>query len=158
PLGYEQAEKMGQVIHQTMNNSTVGYQFMLAQSGRIYFSRASGKLRLDSDPSLERDMTSRTQLNIGSASKMDTTMNLLKLAEQGKLNLSDYIISRVPAGQANSDSWAWGTRVRNLLTHTSGVKDDLCTVDSSALTVDCQSFFNAPHAPNDPDTDFKCVQ
>jgi hypothetical protein len=56
PLGYEQAEQMGHVVHQTMKNSTVGYQFMLAQSGRIYFSRASGKLKLDSDPSLERDM------------------------------------------------------------------------------------------------------
>jgi CubicO group peptidase (beta-lactamase class C family) len=78
---------------------------------------------------------------------MVTAMTVLKLDEQGKLALSDKIATRIASGQANSDSWAQDTPIRNLLTHTSGVKDDLCTADDSALTVNCQSFFNAPHAP-----------
>jgi hypothetical protein len=153
PLGYDQAEKMGQVIQHTMEYYTVGYQFALAQSGRLYFIRGWGKSKLDANANQTRNMTWRTRLNIGSVSKMVTTTTLLKLAEYNELTLNDKITAHIDPTQTNSSTWAKDTAVRNLLTHTTGITEDLCTVDDSALTVDCKGFFNAPHYSAE---DFHC--
>ena len=87
-------------------------------------------------------MTTHTQLNIGSVSKMVTALTVLKLVEQGKIDLdapiSDYLVDKLAVG-----SWANKTPVFNLLTHTSGVSGDKCSADYPSLTVDCKDFFNA---------------
>jgi CubicO group peptidase (beta-lactamase class C family) len=143
PLGYEQAEQMGQLMHDSLWNNTVGYQFILAQSGRIFFSRGYGKKKLDHDASAETDMTTRSHLNIGSVSKVITATTVLKLAEQNKINLNDNISKHLNFGQVEPYKWPRFTPILNLLTHTSGVSGDKCTADTGNLTVDCKDFFNA---------------
>ncbi len=143
PLGYEQAEKMGQVMHDSLKNNTVGYQFVLAQSGRIFFSRGYGKNRLEHDSSADTAMTTRSHLNIGSVSKVITTLTVLKLAQQNKIDLKADISNYLDAGQVEPYKWPTITPVVNLLTHTSGVSGDKCTANTGNLTVDCKDFFNA---------------
>jgi len=150
PLGYEQAEQMGQVMHDSLKDNTVGYQFMLAQSGRIFFSRGFGKKRLDHDPSKETNMTTRSFLNIGSVSKVITATTLLKLAEQDKVDLNADTSNYLDADQVEPYKWPRITPVLNLLTHTTGVSGNLCTADTGNLTVDCKNFFNAERDSNPP--------
>jgi CubicO group peptidase (beta-lactamase class C family) len=153
PLGFDQANQMAQTIYDAMNGTTVGYQFVLAQSGRIMYRRAWGKVKLDHDPAAETNMTTHTQLEIGSVSKMITAMTVLKLAEQGKIKLSDPIANYLAPGQAKPGSWAETTTVRNLLTHTTGLTRNLnlCTLNASNGTVDCSAFFaKTPNLPCDP--------
>jgi beta-lactamase family protein len=150
PLGYAQANQYGQIVYDwMMTNKTVGYQFILAQSGRIMYRQAWGKLKIDDDPSAEVDMTTHTQMEIGSAGKMITTMSVLKLAETGKIDLASPISNFVPAGQVSPGSWALTTPVINLLTHTTGVMkakgvNNNCSSSGVNSTVNCQNFFNTP--------------
>ena len=148
PLSYEKANAFGQAIYTEMNDKTVGYQFALAQSGRTMYRQAWGKLRLDHLPPFETDMTTHSQLEIGSVSKMITALTVLKLAEQGLINLSDPIANYLAQGQAGQDSWARWTPVRNLLTHTSGVSSNSCTLDASTGKVNCAPFFAKTQDPN----------
>lgn len=155
PLGYEQAERMGRIIHEGISNSTVGYQFMLAQSGRIFFSRAYGKTKIDPSSSEEVDMTTRTQLDIGSVSKLITAMTVLKLVEnpkKWKLSLDDKIVDRVAKGQVGAKSWANYTPIRDLFLHTTGISENVAIYNAKDLTVDCQKFFDT-----EPDLDLHCV-
>lgn len=155
PLGFEAAENMGRTIHDGLTGRTVGYQFILAQSGRIFFSRAGGKAKLDHDPAAEIDMTIRKQLELASVSKMITTMTVLKLAEQGKLmpDLSDKVAVRIDPLDRGPASWTWRASVLNLLTHASGMtkNNKQCVTDEGNLTLDCREFFNAT-----PDSDPGC--
>lgn len=148
PVGLDQAETMAQILHDAASDSVVGYQFMLAQSGRIIYSRAWGKAKLASAPAQTVDMTSRTPLNIGSVSKMITATTVLKLVEQGKINLASPVGNYLPSGQLGPSSWAKTTPVLNLLTHTSGMGTgtDICVPNTKTLTMDCAPFFGA--SPN----------
>lgn len=151
-LSYQQANAFGQAIYDNMNDKTVGYQFILAQSGRTMYRQAWGKLRLDHLPPFETDMTTRSQLEVGSVSKMITALTVLKLAEQGLIDLSAPISNYLAPGQAGQNSWATWTPVRNLLTHTTGVSSNSCTLDAATGTVDCAPFFAKTQDPDcDPD-------
>jgi CubicO group peptidase (beta-lactamase class C family) len=151
PLSYEQANAYGQTIYDKMYDTAVGYQLILAQSGRTMYRQAWGKLKLDHVPSSEIDMTTHTQLETGSVSKMITALTVLKLAEQGKIDLSAPISNYLAPDQFNPGSWAETTPVRALLTHTSGVSSNDCKLLKNDAKVDCAPFFaKTPDLPCDP--------
>ena len=165
PLGFEAAEEIGRIMHDGYAGQTVGYQFILAQSGRIFFSRAGGKAKLDHNQAAEIAMSTRKQMEIGSVAKLITTLSVLKLAQRGDLkdDLSDKIIDKIDASQIDADSWAKDTPVLHLLTHTTGVSkaNKPCKVDDDKLTLDCTEYFNAAPdlkcgTPGDPDYD--CIR
>ncbi|NOT63401.1 MAG: serine hydrolase, partial [Acidobacteria bacterium] len=157
PFAPAAAETMGLTMHEGLKDKAVGYQFMLAQSGRIIYSRAHGMAKLGDDPNYTKDdneahaMTSRTRLDLGSVSKLITTTTVLKLVSQGKLSLNDKIadhIDNTPL-QYEDDSWVKQMTVRDLLTHTTGMKyeagvEDACAKSAATLKVDCKPFFSSP--------------
>jgi CubicO group peptidase (beta-lactamase class C family) len=153
PFYFGQAEKMGQAIHDGLKNRVVGYQFMLAQSGRIIYSRAHGKRYLSADAGVNAasnsyDMTTRTSNGLASVSKMIMTMTALKLADNGVVQnieqdpIANYLDpAKYPSGQLHN--WVKQRPVINLLTHTSGLNDKkggVCNkLDGDKM--DCADFF-----------------
>jgi hypothetical protein len=151
PLGFAQANALAETIYDTIKDKTVGYQFILAQSGRIMHRRAYGKLKLDHVASSEINMTTHSQLETGSVSKVITALTVLKLADQGVIDLSAPISTYLAPDQFNPGSWAETTPVRNLLTHTSGVSSNACKLFKDDAKVDCAPFFAlTPDQPCDP--------
>ncbi len=151
PIGYDEANAMSQQIDTWMSGDAVGYQFVLAQSGRLLHRRAWGKLKISGDPI---DMTTHTQMEIASVSKMVTAMTMLKLAENGQANstfsINDPIADHLPAGQAPPNSWATREHLKRLFLHTTGFQEGTvnCDENSGNSTLDCGIFFMLP--PNLP--------
>jgi CubicO group peptidase (beta-lactamase class C family) len=166
PLSYELAENVGHAMHEDLKNTIVGYQFALAQSGRTYFSRAYGKRLLTNHPSDDEPMTARTQLNVGSVSKVITAVTMLRLQEKGKFNLNDKVGDHLAPGLAPANSWVHNTPIRNLLAHTTGIDKEnpnKCERVPAALTMDCTDFFKAmpdlsPACGVDENGDYNCVR
>jgi CubicO group peptidase (beta-lactamase class C family) len=154
PFLLSQAEKMGEVIHEEMEDKAVGYQFMLAQSGHLLYSRAYGMAKLGADADypladlLPHEMTTRTRLDLGSVSKMITAMTLLKLVSNGRLNLCDQISRYLDPAQYADDSWVKRMTIRDLLTHTTGMQyedegNDQCVTNPTTLEENCLPFFSS---------------
>lgn len=93
-----------------------GAVVMVMRGDEIVYSRGFGMARLDKPMPL----TDGTMLNVSSASKTYITAGLLKLVEQGKLNL-DWALSRF-FPNLNEDIFGKIT-LRHVLTHTSGLPD-----------------------------------
>ncbi|HEX5735521.1 MAG TPA: serine hydrolase [Blastocatellia bacterium] len=146
PFNYDQAEKMARTIHDELADKTVGYQFMLAQSGRVIYSRAWGKSKLSHIPDQEVDMTTHTRLNLASVSKMITTMTVLKLADNGMINdiETDRISQHLDPDDYPANSWVTQRPLISLLTHTTGLDDEQggeCEkLDGDKM--DCINFFS----------------
>jgi CubicO group peptidase (beta-lactamase class C family) len=86
----------------------------VVQDGRIVFTKAYGKARLD--PAMPA--TSRMHYAIGSISKQFTVACILLLQEEGKLSIDDPIAKYFPElTRANE------VTIRNILSHTSGYED-----------------------------------
>ena len=157
PFNYDRVEKMAHTIHDGLVNEAVGYQIMVAQSGRVIYSRAWGKSKLSNVPAEEVNMTPRTRFNLGSVSKMITTMTVLKLADNGVIPdiEGDKIIQHLnpmkyPAN--NLHQWVQDRPVINLLTHTSGLDEKqggTCSKEPGNK-MDCTNFFSTtPQLPCD---------
>ena len=78
-----------------------------------------------------RPMTTDTILNIGSVSKLVTSSTVLKLAEQGKLDL-DRDVSEYLGFVIEHPSGGGPITTRQLLTHTSGIQDGPAYAESYA--------------------------
>lgn len=156
PFYFADVEKMAHTIHDGLKNKVVGYQFMLAQSGRVIYSRGWGKKHLSPDPNVNAvsnnyDMTTNTSHSLVSISKMITAMTILKLAEMGEIDLDSPIDDYLPADQKVPGGWAETMSVRNLLMHTSGVTKGQsgCSAKEGEFDpndlpqVNCKPFFQA---------------
>lgn len=91
-----------------------GGVFMVAQKGRIIYSKAFGKANLE----LATDMKTDHVFELGSMTKQFTAMAILMLEQQGKLSVNDAVskfVADYPAGNKIT--------IHHLLTHTSGIKD-----------------------------------
>ena len=152
PFMLDEAEKMGDVIHDEMADKAVGYQFMLAQSGQVIYSRAWGRKRLDA----AGDMSSRTRMDIGSVSKLITTTTMMWLAAFGNgfgnVNvLESPITSYLPASEFVPNTWAGGKTIADLLKHTTGMQaeDDVADQCKEVAGTDndpqttCADYFSA---------------
>jgi len=165
PFYFDEVERMGLAIHDALQGNAVGYQFMVAQSGRLIYSRAGGLSRLSSGPlppNSPLPMTTRTQHSLGSVSKMITSMTILRLVDQGKIDLYAPVSNYLPAsdyplacnmqnGQDLPECWVKRIKVIDLLKHTSGVTKAKagCSAkdgefeDITPPQVDCKNFFSA---------------
>jgi CubicO group peptidase (beta-lactamase class C family) len=165
PFYFDEVEKMGLAIHDALQSNAVGYQFMVAQSGRVIYSRAGGLSRLSSGPlppNSPLPMTTRTQHSLGSVSKMITSMTILRLVDQGKIDLYAPVSNYLPASdyplvcnmqnvQYLPECWVKRIKVIDLLKHTSGVTkaNAGCSAkdgefeDITPPQVDCKNFFSA---------------
>lgn len=93
-----------------------------ASAGRVIFRHGYGFSNREEKSGFDE----HTRFNIGSISKQFTAVAILLLQEDGKLKTSDRIVQLLPEEKL-PEAWSAIT-VRELLSHTSGVKDYLGVV------------------------------
>ncbi len=89
-----------------------GAAVLVAQDGQVLFETGFGYADIENNV----QVSSETKFRIGSISKQFTAAAILKLAEQGKLILSDPLIKYIPDFPKGKE-----VTIRHLLTHTSGI-------------------------------------
>jgi len=93
----------------------VGAEVLVSRHGRVIYEKGFGMADLESGVPVGAD----TVFRIGSITKQFTSVAILQLAEQGKLDLTDEIQKYVP----DFPRAARKITLENLLTHTSGIKN-----------------------------------
>jgi CubicO group peptidase (beta-lactamase class C family) len=89
---------------------------LVARENKIVYQKAFGK----SNEEKQIDNRMDTRFRLGSLSKQFTAFIVLQLAENGKLSLDDPLSKYIPVFDQPGKQ---GVRIRNLLTHTSGLAD-----------------------------------
>jgi CubicO group peptidase (beta-lactamase class C family) len=92
-----------------------GCQFSVSRNGQLIFSKAWGSADLEHNVPL----TLTSVIEAGSVSKQFTAAAILLLEQQGKLSVNDDIRKYIP----ELPDYGTVIRVRNLIHHTSGIKD-----------------------------------
>ncbi len=96
------------------DNDLPGLSVAVAVDGEIVFSGGVGYAELDN----RTPQTGRSVHNVGSISKVLAVVGLMRLVEQGKLDLDATIQTYVPYYPEKK----WPITVRHILTHTSGTR------------------------------------
>lgn len=99
-------------------NHVPGLALAIIEDGEVIFKKGYGF----ADVTKKEEVNAKTGFNIGSISKMFTAWGIMKLAEEGKLDLeepaSNYISSwRLPLSEFDESK----VTIRNLLQHTAGL-------------------------------------
>lgn len=97
------------------NAKTPGVAVAVIKNGKVVFQKGYGAANLE----LAVPMTPKTVLNIGSVSKQFTAFAIYLLEKQGKLSLEDDVRKYV----AELPLYGKTVKIKHLLAHTSGVKD-----------------------------------
>ena len=99
-------------------NKVPGIAVAILKEGKVILKKGYGYANVDK----KLEVNSKTGFNIGSISKMFTAWGIMKLVEEGKLNLdapaSNYISGwKLPTSEFNANK----VTIRNLLQHTAGL-------------------------------------
>jgi CubicO group peptidase (beta-lactamase class C family) len=104
------------MFKEILTNNSPGAAVLVAQNGKILFEKGYGLANIgDRVP-----VTPQTKFRIGSMTKQFTAAAILKLQEQGKLNLDDKLSKFIPDYPRGDE-----VTIHHLLTHTSGIHN--CT-------------------------------
>ncbi|AZS15467.1 serine hydrolase domain-containing protein [Paenibacillus lutimineralis] len=101
----------------TKTYDTNSVQYVLIDHGRIVVSGQSGK----NDEQGQKPLTKDTMYGIGSTSKMFTTVAVMQLVEQGKIELDTPVVQYIPEFTMMDERYKQITP-RMLLNHSSGLK------------------------------------
>jgi len=93
-----------------------GVAVLVAKGGKILFEKGYGL----ADVEHSTPVTPETKFNIASITKPFTAAAILKLQEEGRLNLDDRLSKYIPDYPRGNE-----ITIRHLLTHTSGIPDKL---------------------------------
>lgn len=112
-------EKM--VQNYAAENHFPGYSFGIVLDGKLVYTKSSGYTNVET----KTPATSKSMFRIASMSKSFTAMAILKLRDEGKLNLDDKASKYIPElkGQGLTADAAPIT-IRDLLTHSAGFPED----------------------------------
>lgn len=102
-------------MHATMLGAT-SLQYALIDNGEIVFSGTEGVYSKTENGSLD----AQTMYGIGSTSKMFTTAAIMKLVEEGKVDLDQPVTTYIPEFEMKDERYKQIT-VRMLLNHSSGL-------------------------------------
>lgn len=103
------------LLREQLSIESPGGTALVAKDGKILYKKSFGKANLELDVAMEPDHLFR----IGSITKQFTAAAILKLAEEGKLSLSDTITRFVKDYPMQGHA----ITIEHLLTHTSGIKN-----------------------------------
>lgn len=106
----------------TKTYDTNSVQYALIDHGNIVVSGQSGK----NDEQGQRPLTKDTMYGIGSTSKMFTTVAVMQLVDQGKIDLDTPIVQYIPEFTMKDERYKQITP-RMLLNHSSGLKGSSVT-------------------------------
>lgn len=103
-----------QLMSETFDSDGPGGAALIVKDGKIIYREAAGMANLELDVQMSPDHVFR----IGSITKQFTSCAILKLAEEGKLDLQDDITKFIE----DYPTHGYTITIEHLLTHTSGIK------------------------------------
>lgn len=115
PVAKTPAERVDQLMASYDNSRSPGAVIGVARDGKLIFAEGYGMANLAYDIPFTTD----TRSNIGSVSKQFTAFAIALLAARGELSLDDPITEYLP----ELPEFASAIRIRNLLHHTSGLRE-----------------------------------
>jgi CubicO group peptidase (beta-lactamase class C family) len=104
-------QKIGGFYDSTLKNTGFNGSLLVAKNGQVLYEKYNGLVRLNSKDSI----TASTAFHIASTSKTFTAMAVLKLAEDGKLNINDSLQKFFPGFPYS------GITIKMLLSQRSGL-------------------------------------
>ncbi len=104
-------QKIGGFYDSTLKNTSFNGSLLVAKNGQVLYEKYNGLVRLNSKDSI----TASTAFHIASTSKTFTAMAVLKLAEDGKLNINDSLQKFFPGFPYS------GITIKMLLSQRSGL-------------------------------------
>ena len=107
-------ERLDHLLQDLFSPDGPGGVALVSKENQVVYTKAFGKANLELDVPMEVDHIFR----IGSISKQFTACAILRLAEQGKLSLSDDITQYIDDYPTHGHT----ITIEQLLTHTSGIK------------------------------------
>jgi CubicO group peptidase (beta-lactamase class C family) len=130
PVRDARFEPAVEVALQTLKDSQAsGVSIAVMERGKFVWVEGFGS----ASPTRKRAILPDTTFQIGSTTKQLTAMAVLTQVEQGLYELDDTVATVLPAFMLASDpEWSARTTVRDLLSHQSGLVDDLPMEGSSA--------------------------
>jgi CubicO group peptidase (beta-lactamase class C family) len=131
--GQSLESKIDKILSNQFKSNETGVSALVAKDGKVIYRKAFGKANLE----LDVNMTSENVFEVGSITKQFTSVAILMLLEEGKLNLEDEITKFIPDYPTKGKV----ITVHHLLTHTSGIKSytsiqgfgKVMTIDESPL-------------------------
>jgi len=106
--------KIDSLLSEKYPSNAPGATFLISKGGNLIYRKAFGLANLE----LDVPMQPYNVFEIGSMTKQFTSIAILMLMEEGKLNLDDEITKFIPDYPTNGHK----ITVHHLLTHTSGIK------------------------------------
>lgn len=132
PIASSEVESLSDKVDAYLHKVKFNGSILLAKKGNVMVSKGYGTANLQ----IESQNTPSTIFRIGSITKQFTAIAIMKLQEQGKLNVKDPIHKYLP-------NYPHGDKitVHHLLTHTSGIPDftddpDLLATMGQQVTVE----------------------
>jgi CubicO group peptidase (beta-lactamase class C family) len=142
PQPFDAAEMVSAVLNDAASDDAPGVAVLIARDGKVLLSKGFGLADLAHDVPI----TPTTKFRIGSVTKQFTAAAILKLQEEGKLNVDDKLTKFFPDYPRGDE-----VTIHHLLTHTSGIKSytskpDFMTTATASITSEklIDSFKNDP--------------
>jgi CubicO group peptidase (beta-lactamase class C family) len=115
PVNSEANQQVDDFFAEFINADTPGGAVIILQDGKTIYQSAYGAANLDDGTLLTTDHI----FHIASVGKQMTSLGIMMLAEEGKLNYDEPVGTNVPEVAHFGDDFT----IRRLLTHTSGLPD-----------------------------------
>jgi CubicO group peptidase (beta-lactamase class C family) len=109
-------EAVDKILYQHANDNIPGMAVGIVKDGEILYENYLGYANLEHEIKIDEE----TSFNIASDAKQFTALCILKLMDQGKLNLNDDIRKYLPGLYNNIQE---EITISNLISHTSGIRD-----------------------------------
>ena len=117
----EQSKKVDELFAKWDRTDSPGCALSVMQGGKIIYKRAYGMANLDHDVILTTD----TPFHVASISKQFTAASIVLLQQDGKLSVDDDVHKYIP----ELPDFGAKITIRNLLHHTSGLRDQWDLLD-----------------------------
>jgi CubicO group peptidase (beta-lactamase class C family) len=142
PEPFDATPVVSELLEEIAPNDAPGIAVLVSRDGKVLFSKGLGI----ADLSHSAPVTTTTKFRIGSVTKQFTAAAILKLQEEGRLNVNDKLSKFIPDYPRGDE-----VTIHHLLTHTSGIKSftskpDFMASATSPATVEqmIASFKNDP--------------
>src|ERR1700733_13412053 len=117
----EQSKKVDEIFAKWDRTDSPGCALSVMQGGKIIYKHAYGMANLDH----ERILTTDTKFHVASISKQFTAASIVLLEQDGKLSFDDDVHKYIP----ELPDFGVKITIRNLLHHTSGLRDQWDLLD-----------------------------
>jgi CubicO group peptidase (beta-lactamase class C family) len=141
-LAFAQIESTDMIVRQMMEKQKiVGLSLAVIKNGQPVINKGYGLANVE----LNVPVTSETVIRLGSVSKQFFSTAIMKLMEEGKLNIEDSIVKFFPDAP---EAWR-PIKIKNLMSHTSGLQREGPAYDDFKIQPDIDVIRSAYNLPLD---------